>query len=171
MIGYVHTSYGDRALADVQADVDTWANNYPNLSGIFFDEAYNLASGVPYYTTLYNYVISKGYTQVILNPGVQPDPLYIPISTSIVVFEGYGSSYPTAPFSSWVQCAPTQAQKANYKYHFATILNDASSGTVSSLLSKMQTNGMGLVYLTDGYDYNSLSSYFTTEISTIASMN
>jgi len=58
MIGYVHTSYGARALADVQADIDQYAAEFPLLVGIFLDEAADTADQVPYYTTLYSYIMN-----------------------------------------------------------------------------------------------------------------
>ena len=38
VIGYVYTSYGARAAAEAQADIDRWRSFYPAVSGIVFDE-------------------------------------------------------------------------------------------------------------------------------------
>ncbi len=38
IVGYVHTSYGARAIADVEADIDAWYSFYPAIDGIFSDE-------------------------------------------------------------------------------------------------------------------------------------
>jgi hypothetical protein len=83
MVGYVHTSYGDRASSDVYADIDTYASKYPGLKGIFIDEAAASASEVSYYTGVYNHITSKsGYVNTILNPGTQPDQGYLAVSHS-----------------------------------------------------------------------------------------
>jgi hypothetical protein len=175
LIGYVHSSYGDRALADVEADVATYASKYPLLKGIFIDEASASASDIPYYTQLYNYIISKGYTISILNPGTQPDQGYVAISTSIVVFEDAGSKFASTSFSSFVTCATSSSQKSGYKYKFSVIAYGVSQSSASSMISSMQNKGIGLVYVTDGASgcctYNDLVSYFAAEASSVAALN
>jgi len=176
MIGYVHTSYGDRAIADVEADVNTYATKYPGLAGIFFDEASAAAADVAYYTTAYKYVMSKaGYVHSILNPGTQPDAGYYPISSAIVVFEDVGANFAKASLDSWVTCAPTAAVKTDYKYHFAAIAYAATQTTASSLIASFQNRGIGLVYVTDGAagccTYNDLVSYFAAEAALVKADN
>lgn len=174
MIGYVHTSYGDRAISDVEADIATYASKYPGLKGIFFDEASDSASELSYYTSLYNYVLQKGYTVSILNPGTQPDAGYVDISTSIVVFEDASSRLPSS-YSSFVTCAPSSAEKSGYKYKFSAIAYGAASSSASSLISKMHSSGVGMVYVTDGAagccTYNDLVSYYSSEVSAIKALN
>jgi len=175
MIGYIHTSYGARAISDVVADITTYANKYPGLSGIFVDEASASASEVSYYQQVYNAVKShSGYSNTILNPGTQPDQGYLAVSTSIVVFEDVASNW-KSNFASWVACAPNAASKPNYKYHFAAIAYSASQSQMSSLISQFAAAGMGMVYVTDGSaggnTYNTLPSFFSTEVSTIHSAN
>jgi len=175
MVGYVHTSYGSRALSDVEADVSTYASLYSGLSGIFVDETSADASEVSYYTSLFSSIQShSGFSEVILNPGTQPDQGYLAASTSIVVFEDSSSNFQNN-FASWVTCAPSSSEKSGYKYRFGAIAYGASSSSVSSLLSSMATAGMGLVYVTDGASgcctYNTLASYFSTESSAVKSLN
>lgn len=176
IVGYVHTSYGDRSLSDVQADVNTYATNYPLVRGIFFDEAANEAGKLEYYTQAYNFVMSKeGYRHVILNPGVQPDQGYLSISTNIVIFENYASSLATTSFDSWVTCAPNAAQKAGWKYRFSGIAHTASADIQANILASLADKGMGLVYVTDGAGgcctYNELVSYFAEEASSVQALN
>jgi len=175
MVGYVHTSYGDRAASDVQADVDTYASLYPGLKGIFVDEASASSSELSYYQTLYNYIQSKsGYVNTILNPGTQPDQGYLDAATSIVIFEDSASNLQNN-FASWVTCAPSSSEKSGYKYRFAGIAYAESQSGMAGILDTMENSGMGLVYVTDGASgcctYNTLASYFSTEASTVASMN
>jgi hypothetical protein len=176
MIGYVYTSYGDRSLSDVEKDIDTYASVFPHLVGIFFDEASADASDVSYYTSLYNYVLSKGFVHSILNPGTQPADGYVDISTNIVIFEDTGSKFSGTSFDSWVTCAPSSSEKSGYKYKFSAIgYGITSSSSVATLLSSMQSKGVGLVYVTDGADtccvYNELATYFASEASSVASLN
>jgi len=175
MIGYVYTSYAARAVATVKADVDTYANKWPMLTGIFFDEASDKAGDIAFYTQLHNHVMSKGYKHNILNPGVAPAEGYLAISTSIVIFENSGASLNSASSPSWVKCAPSASEKAGYKYHFAGIAHTASQSTASSLITTMHNRGMGLVYVTDGAGgcctYNALVSYMAAEATVVQSLN
>jgi hypothetical protein len=71
-IGYVYTSYGQRPLADVKADIQKYLKWY-NVNGFFFDETLADATREAYYTNLANYVRSiKPSYLVVLNPGVIP---------------------------------------------------------------------------------------------------
>jgi len=173
-IGYVYTSYGARAISAVKADIDTYANKYPGINGIFFDEASDNAKDVAYYGQLYQYVLSKGFKHSILNPGTQPDQGYVAISTSIVVFEDAGTSA-SKSYSSFVKCASNAAQKSGYKYKFAGIAHTTSLSNSASIISNFNNQGMGLVYVTDGAGgcctYNNLVSYFSSEVSTVQSLN
>jgi len=176
IVGYVHTTYGERSISDVQADINTYAANYPLVTGIFFDEAANDASQLSYYTQAYNFVMSKdGYNQVILNPGVQPDQGYLSISTNIVIFENYASSLSGTSFDSWVKCAPNASQKAGWKYRFSGIAHTAAAGIQASTIASLADKGMGLVYVTDGAGgcctYNELVTYFAQEASSVQALN
>lgn len=176
IIGYVHTSYGERSISDVLADVDTYVRNYPLVTGIFFDEAANDASQLSYYSQAYSYVMSQsGYDQVILNPGVQSDQGYLDISTSIVIFEDYGSNLAGTEFSNWVTCAQSADEKSGYKYRFSGIAHTTSASDQASILSTLAEKGMGLVYVTDGEGgcctYNELVSYFTEEAASVQALN
>jgi len=169
VVGYVHTSYGSRALSAVEADVATWHSFYSGLSGIFVDEAATSSSYIsPYYSPLYTYITTGGfgYSQVILNPGTVPDSGYLAVSTAIVIFEDAGSNLPGATFPSWITCPPS----SGLKYHFGGIANSVtSSSLVLSYLNDFASAGFGLVYVTD--TYTALPSYFTTEVSDLHTIN
>lgn len=176
MVGYVHTTWGLRALADVQADIDTYATKYPLVKGIFLDEASDKAPEVAYYTQVYNHVMSKpGYAHSILNPGVQPVADYLAISTNIVIFENYGTVLSSTNFASWVTCAPDAAAKAGYKYKFSGMAHTAPVANQAAYIQAMVSKGMGLVYVTDGEGgcctYNSLVSYFAQEAAAVQALN
>jgi len=178
VIGYVHTSYGNRSLTAVFSDIETYASLYSGLVGIFIDEASADASDIPYYSKVYDAITSKsGYTNAILNPGIQPDQGYLNVSTSLVVFEDAGSKWEkfSSQFSSWVSCAPNAAEQPGYKYRFTSIAYATKETSLVSMLSSMATKGMGLIYVTDGAEgcctYNSLASYYPTETSTVHEIN
>jgi len=175
MVGYVYTSYGARAIADVKAAIDIYASKYSNIKGIFFDEVSDSASDLAFYTQAYNYVISKGMVHSIINPGVQPDEGYLAISTTIVIFENTGSSASGTSYASWVKCASSSSQKSGYKYKFSGIAHTTASASASSIINTFNNQGIGMVYVTDGAGgcctYNTLTSYFASEASSVASLN
>jgi hypothetical protein len=47
IVGYVHTSWGARALSAVETDVDTWYALYPDIDGIFIDETWGTRRRCP----------------------------------------------------------------------------------------------------------------------------
>jgi len=175
MVGYVHTTYGDRSITDVNNEIDIYASKYTGVTGIFLDEASASSSDLSYYTQVNTRIMSKSnFKHSILNPGTQPDQGYVAISTNIVIFEDAGSNLKSS-FASWVKCAPNASQKAGYKYKFSGIAHTTSSGNSASVINSMANSGMGLVYVTDGAGgcctYNTLASYFTSEASTVKSLN
>jgi len=168
MIGYVHTSYGARSLSDVEADINTYATEWSHLSGIFLDEVATSSSELSYYQSLYNYITSlPGFTYDIINPGALPDSGYASAASHIVVIEDTASN--VAGFSAgWLTC--------DNKEKYAAIINAASgSSTMESTVNSLVSKGyFGLVYVTDGSGgsaYNNLASYYSTEISYVASKN
>jgi hypothetical protein len=178
MVGYVYTSWGARPISDVKRDIDTYVSNWPLLNGIFFDEGSAEAKDIPFYTELYNYVrVTKGKKHVILNPGVQPAQGYADISTNIVIFEDYGNKF-TSPksYASWVKCAPSASVKSGYKYKFSGIAHTVSANSAAAdIVRNMAQSGIGMVYVTDGAGgcctYNDLVSYYSSEASSIQSIN
>jgi hypothetical protein len=176
MVGYVHTTYGDRSINDVRNDINIYASQYPGLKGIFIDEASASASDIAYYTQVYQAITAKsGYTNVILNPGTQPDKGYLSISTNVVVFENAGSNFARTTFPSYVKCASSAAQKSGYSYRFGAIAYDVSSSAAPALLASMRNQGIGLVYVTDGAGgcctYNNLVSYISSQANAVAALN
>lgn len=165
MVGYVHTLYGDRAVSDVETDVQTYASKYPGLKGIFVDEVSADASELSYYTGLNTNILSKsGYVYNIINPGTVPDSGYANAATTIVVFESPASQWSNS-FPSWVSGSPSK---------FSAIAYAASSSQMSSLVSEMKSAGMGMIYVTDGASgcctYNDLTSYFSAEASAVMAL-
>lgn len=89
ILGYVHTDYGKRAIADVKAEVNKYFKWY-GVDGIFFDEASTDASTVgPYYEPLFSHVKAKeAKSLVVLNPGRQTDEAFMKVCDIVVNFEG-----------------------------------------------------------------------------------
>jgi len=175
LIGYVHTSYGNRSLSDVENDINDYATYYPLLDGIFVDEAAIDASALTYYAKVFSYIKSKNLVHAVLNPGEQPDQGYLNVSTSIVIFENYGSDIASTSFSSWVTCAPSSSGQLDYKYKFTGIAHNTAASIEATYVGELVNKGTGYVYATDGAGgcctYNSLTSYFPQLVAAVAALN
>lgn len=92
VLGYVHTRYGARDLASVEADVDKYYEWY-GVDGVFFDEAsHDCSYASSYYEVLYNHVKTKG-GRVVLNPGRHVPECYASVADTLVTFEGSYKNY------------------------------------------------------------------------------
>jgi len=178
LIAYIHTSYGTRSLSAVEADINTYNTLYTGLGlqGFFVDEASSSVAEISYYTSLYNYITKTlGYANVFINPGASTDESYLHASTNIMIYEDTQANVASTTLPPWVLCTNTTAQKSGWQYRFSAIAYGASVSQASSLIQQFHNKGVGYVYITDGADgcctYNSLASYFSTEVTTIHSLN
>jgi len=169
LIGYVHTSYGARSIADVKADIDIYASEFPLVKGIFLDEAGATASVLSYYQQLYTYIMGMpGWKYDVINPGTVPSAGYTSAATQIVSFEDESSKFSAS-------AAPSGASCSN-KNQYAVITYGASSSGMQSAVAAAKSKGYyGWVYVTDGAGgcctYNALASYYASMVSYVASTN
>lgn len=137
--GYVHSTYGDRSIVDVKADVDKWVSWYGPLTGIFVDEAeYRAGQGDEgYYAELYAYIKDRGML-VINNPGTGTTETYLNLADTTCIFESsvtktltfpsWGWNYPSTKFCylAWgasveqMRAAVDTATKNNVEYVYVT---------------------------------------------------
>ncbi len=160
VIGYVHTSYGQRPISTVEADIDAWYSYYPSLNGIFIDEQANTSGEESYYAQLYNYIKQKDSTALVAtNPGANTLESYLfyngnRIADVICVFEdGIG-------FSSW---APSSWYTKYNRSNFYVIPYNTSVSNFVSVVDRAASLNMGWIYCTDATlpnPYGVLPSYF-----------
>ena len=89
VLGYDHTSWANRPIADVEADINSYKSWY-NLSGIFFDEMSNVPGDEGYYSTLNQYAKSMGLNFTVGNPGGPAPASYLGTLDVIVTYENQG---------------------------------------------------------------------------------
>jgi hypothetical protein len=168
VIGYVHTSYGTRSLATVEAEINAYRNWY-HVNGIFIDEMTSDASAahLQYYQAIYNYAhnLQSNWT-VVGNPGTTTTEDYarLPVADVLVTYEdntGYSNDTP----ASW-----------QHKYspnRFANIVDNVSS--VAAMQADVQLaagRGIGWLYVTNYSDpnpYGALPTYWSQFVSALAS--
>jgi hypothetical protein len=143
IVGYVHTSYSARAIADVEADIDSWYSFYPAIDGIFSDETATDPSDVaPYYAPLYAYVKAKaGARLVIINPGTPPDESYMTASDIVVSFEDTYANYVNAQTPAWVTTYP--------RSRFWHLVLSTAQADMANAVTLARSRNVGLIYATD----------------------
>ena len=90
VIGYVHTLWGARPAAELEAEMGQWQSWYPGVSGIFFDEMANAAGHESYYAGLTAYAKGRGLSFTIGNPGTDSSPTYVGTEDVILIYENSG---------------------------------------------------------------------------------
>jgi hypothetical protein len=90
VIGYVHTSWGNRPAAELQSEMGQWQSWYPGVSGIFFDEMANAPGQESYYSGLTAYAKGRGLGFTIGNPGADSSPTYVGTEDVILIYENSG---------------------------------------------------------------------------------
>lgn len=100
VLGYVHTSYGARAAADVQADVALWSTLYsPTVDGIFYDEMpYDVGVNdvnLTLYAGYYSYAHDRGFAPVVGNPGSDEAPAWYATKTADIIIINEVDTWPS----------------------------------------------------------------------------
>jgi hypothetical protein len=90
VIGYVHTSWGGRRAAQLEAEMDRWRRFYPAVSGVFFDEQATATGGEAYYRALTAYAKAHGFDLTIGNPGSDSTPGYVGSVDVLLIYENQG---------------------------------------------------------------------------------
>ena len=161
VVGYVHTSYGNRPQEDVLADVQAYRQFY-DVTHVFLDEVSSTAAELPYYGNISTAVRSAGGL-VLLNPGTHPDERYMALGDQVVTFEGTYDTYRRAQIPSWT---------ANHPPHKFTHLVYATAGrNMSNAISLAGKRKAGNVYVTDdggANPWDTLPSYWSDELDRLA---
>jgi len=168
ILGYVFTSYGARAGATVDADVDTWLSLYgTQVDGIFFDEMDNVnGAHEAYYTARTAHVKSLAWTGMVWgNPGTSTVASYVGTVDTILVTEADNSSRPSA-----ATMASRTFNGAYPKTNFGAIIYN--QGTLdTAYIDSSITPYFGYYWVTnDGLPnpYDSLPTYLTSLCSKLA---
>jgi len=182
VLGYVHTGYGSLPLSAVQSDILTWKSFYPQINGIFLDEASTSLDDLTYYQSLSTFIKTTfGSTaQVFLNPGQSTSENYTAFADSIMFSEGdYGnfslapSSRPSLP-SGWPVAPCYSPYSPSWKYKSNAAVYGVNSGQYQTVVDSAISKGFGYVFVTDATlpnPYGTMPSYWSALVSYIASKN
>jgi hypothetical protein len=170
-IGYVHTSYAQRPLKEVLAEVDAYYERYA-LDGIFFDETTGdtAAAHLAYYRACGEQVQKRApKALVVLNPGTDADPAYLQAATCLLLFENDQASASLLDWQppAWVSAA-RPGQVAVLAYHLA------DEAAMNAVLARALAAGAGWLYLTDDTlpnPWNTLPAFWEAQVEAIARFN
>ncbi|KAN0121913.1 Spherulation-specific family 4 [Hyaloscypha variabilis] len=171
LLGYVHVSYCNRNITQVESDIRTYAgwSTYQdaniNLDGIFFDEAPES------YTTFdFSYLsnatsharraFSGGHLS--LNPGVLCDSRYFDLVDTVNVFE--------SPHSSFQDPTTLDSIPVSQRNNSTIIIYsfEGSKNQQAHLVTAIAGSGIGGIYVTTTGGYTSFSKYWTQFVTEVA---
>ncbi|MEW6560579.1 MAG: spherulation-specific family 4 protein [Pseudomonadota bacterium] len=172
VLGYVHTLYGNRDAALVDADVQTYAQCY-DVDGVFFDEVSIQASKASYYalaaaTVRADIKPSSGKAALVaINPGTYPDSTLADSADITVMHESADLNLAALPTS--LSSYPTT------RFAYLALGLSELPQLQTSMLSSLYQRGIGYVDLTDqgaGNDpWATLSTQYSAMIQTLHQLN
>ncbi|KZS87625.1 hypothetical protein SISNIDRAFT_419326 [Sistotremastrum niveocremeum HHB9708] len=161
ILGYVSTQQGTRTSSKVTGDISKyagWGSAY-RPDGIFFDE------GASNFVSVYSTWATDAYDSfsfVALNSGVEPNAQYFSIVDLICTAENFYADFSLSDITI-SPSAPASKQ--------SVILHDGPTTPDSTLISELESLGIGALYLTDvAYDVG-LPSEWTTFVGDVNSAN
>lgn len=164
VLGYVSTNYGQRAEADVVADINHYYDFY-TPSGIYLAEG-PMETDCDAMEAMYHRLSDAARARdasAYLAVGTRFCPTYIFFFDLMVQFARNWTEYQT-------DYAPPSWMPANSPERFCHFVHTVPEGDASRALSLTITNGAGWVFVTDETDPNPwgmLPSYFDRELATL----
>ena len=160
VIGYVHTSYGARDAAVVDAEVAAWRDLY-GVDGIFFDEVSSDCTTVDWYAAraaAADAADTDGDAFVAYNPGVASCEGFLGAADLLVVAEDEG-----ADLAGWTAPAWTASYSPD---RFWLLAHTADAAQMTALLATARAQNVGWIYVTDDVlanPWDALPSYWEAE--------
>lgn len=151
VMGYISTSYATRPQAEVQAEVAQYLTWYPEISGIFLDEAVNgwsdQAGLETYYQDLRDW-FDANHPELILinNPGSATTPAMVPTADMMLTFENTAATYLATADTDIDQAHYLTVSKSKFWHAVYDIPDEA---TALQVIEKAKRLHVGHVYLTN----------------------
>jgi hypothetical protein len=166
VLGYVATDYGQRAEADIDADVSGYFNLYAP-SGIYFAEGpmeTDCDTLQPMYQRLTALARSRG-SNVYVAIGTRYCPTYITFSDLMVEFAETYAMYQSYSSPSWMPAGSPE--------RFCHFVSEVADADAAAVLSRALRLGAGWVFTTDGTAPNpwgALPSYYDQEVAALKAL-
>ncbi len=160
VLGYITSAQNTKPNATLNAEVDSWISLY-NVKDFYIDQMNATPENFPYYSEFWSATRNKNaIAQMIWNTGTTPIQDYMALPGFFVNYQGDSAGYFSATFPSWVS-----TYAANRFYHIIYGVNDAA--TMQQVLARSKQSNAGNVYISSDSSWNTLPSYFATEVAQI----
>jgi hypothetical protein len=165
VLGYMHTSYGTRHLRDVETNVASWLDIYPQIDGFFVDEQAPTHK-LSYYQRLFSFIRGElPGAFIVSNPGVICDVRFLEnrgrkMADVVVVYENNDGSSPFSGFSlpaDFLSLGPDRVAALIYNVPELDYITGPDS---------VRTKDVGFVFVTDltgDSPYGGVPSYWTSD--------
>jgi hypothetical protein len=166
VLGYVATSYGQRAATDVTADIDAYYKLYP-VSGIYLAEG-PMEADCSSFEAAYQGFVNAAHAHdpgAFMAVGTRDCPTYIVFFDLMVQFARNWTEYQAYVPPPWMP--------AESRGRFCHLVNAVPAAAAGAALSLAIANGAGWVFVTDEADPNPwdrLPSYFDDEIRAVQTL-
>ncbi len=175
LIGYIHTSYANRPIADVVTEMERYVAWYP-VDGFFIDEMSNqdTPAHLTYYANVYNYAKNLSTPtgepfRVIGNPGTNTAPNYLsfPVADALLIHEGSKRDYKNFAAPQWVLDMPS------HRFGHLVYKTEKARAMRNTVRNAVRRNA-GLIYVTNDQlpnPWDSLPKYWQAEVDCIVAIN
>jgi len=173
IVGYVHTQYGRRSIADVVADMQRYMDWYP-IDGFFIDEMSNQDDPalITYYRRIFDFAKRMNPTRtyrVIGNPGTYTAPNYLnaPVADALIITEGAKRAYKRYPVAQWTLRMPA-ARLGHLSYGIP------NAKEMRQVIGDALNRNAGMVYVTNDVapnPWDSLPNYWAQQVNCVAAIN
>ena len=173
VIGYVLTDTTVRPSTAVKADIDRYYSLYPDLDGIFIDEATSdCIRAQSYYLPIHDYIkASHPNATVVINPGTNVPSCFLSVADIVVTFEDSLAAYQNNKWTTVNREWETPANSGRI-WH---IVHTASASQWSTALQLSRARNAGYVFITSLTEtqntYGALPSYFHNEADSVRAFN
>jgi hypothetical protein len=167
VLGYVGTSYGQRPVADVIADVNGYYDLY-SLSGVYFAEGPMEADCAPL-EMQYQNVVAAAHARdahAFLAIGTHFCPTYVYLFDYMVEFAMSWSNYQSYVVPTWMPSGSPD--------RFIHFISDVPPSDAGAAISRAIANGAGWVFATEQSEPNpwgQLPVYFDQELQAIRALS
>jgi hypothetical protein len=166
LVGYVSIDFGKRAQADIEKDIQTWLELYPQIRGFFFDQQPPDAKHVERFLKLRDLAKRKlPDALLITNPGIVCDEAYLAKGVSDV----------TCVFSNFMGFDRFELPESFRSYdpsRFAAMPHDIPDvKTMRTLVQEAIIKRIGYIYVSDAKQPNPwsrLPSYWKEEVDVVS---
>ncbi len=157
MIGYVHAIYSDRSLIDIEADIETYEELYPNIVGYFVDEV-DTGGSLDYYSSIQKLSSEKDF--LIGNPGTRVTGEYFDVFDILVIAEMMYDDITEKFLTSFDYDEIPNIQKSVISYN-----------TPDELEAFWISDYVGWIYITEYDVYQKLSNQFEEQVELVDEKN